>query len=223
MELNGKKGQVIVLRSGKEQEVKLGDGDWCYAPCTITLVRPRDRSTSYVVDTGCFGESYEVQKLVEDEGLGLGNIREVIVTHNHPDHAGNVDLFYKKANIVMPDSSFYLERPNYFRLGFSNEHEIGQIYPAGSLAMKDNGLSLSIINTPGHAGQDLSVLVDTRDGRVAVVGDLFWSQEDWEHDSEFLELCVNPEMQRRSRDYVREKIRPDAVVPGHGCSFEPKY
>lgn len=222
MEINGKKGKVHVLRPGKEQEIKKENGLWLFAPSTITLVKPRDRNKAYIVDTGCFGESLKVQLLVEEQNLSLGEIKEVIITHNHPDHVGNVALF-DKASIIMPDSRFMLFNPNYFRLGYSSEHEIGHAYPSGSLAAADNGLSLEIVNTPGHAGQDLSVLVNTGHGKIAVVGDLFWSEEDWKHDSEYLGLCVNPEMQKRSRDYIREKIRPDIVIPGHGPTFEPKY
>ena len=222
MELNGLGGRVKVLRHGKEQEVRRNNDLWCYAPCTVTLVRPRDKTTAYLVDTGCFGESFEIQKLVEGQGLSLRSIREVILTHNHPDHAGNVGLF-QKSSVIMPDSRFYVGEPNYFLLGFSDKHEIGSVYPVGSQAMIDNGLSLEIINTPGHSGQDLSVLVNTKHGKFAIVGDLFWSEDDWKNDSEFEELCVNPEMQRRSRDYMRDKIRPDLVIPGHGPAFEPKY
>ena len=214
-------GEIKVLRSGKEQEVKRNGHTWFYAPATITLVNSRNKNLFYLIDTGGFGEDLEVQGLIEKEGLSLRNVREVIVTHNHPDHAGNVGLF-RGSRVIMPDSRFEMSKPNYFLLGFSDRHDVGCSYPAGSLAMGENGNFLKIINTPGHSGQDLSVLVRTKKGNVAVVGDLFWSKEDWENDLEFLELCVNPEMQKRSRDYVR-KLKPDFVIPGHGPAFKPTY
>ncbi|MBR9701705.1 MBL fold metallo-hydrolase [Candidatus Pacearchaeota archaeon] len=218
-------GNVVVLRAGEEQE--LPGEDMFYAPSTITLmqevdayIEDRKRGFFHLVDAGGYGEEEIIKKLLRQQGLGDWQINSVLATHNHPDHIGTIGLF-RDADVFMPDSSFRVRRPNHFNLipeGFYNSP--GEKLSGTSLTFPE---TVEIIGTPGHAGWDLSALCQCIDGRIAIVGDLFWSKEDWENDSSYKELCVNPEMQERSREYVREILKPEVVVPGHGPAFAPKY
>jgi glyoxylase-like metal-dependent hydrolase (beta-lactamase superfamily II) len=214
-------GNVIVLRAGSEEE---GPNGRCHAPASFSLIKgfpngghPRQGNYS-LVDCGGYGESGRVRSLLFDQGLNPSDIGQVLVTHNHPDHMANVGMF-NQAHIVMPDSSFtigdvnmYTTRPPQFY------EEVG--------AVDRNGLLIGeteLVSTSGHSGWDHSVVWRGPNGTVALVGDLFWSEEDYNFGTQFRELCVDPEGQKRSRDFVKTVLRPDVIVPGHGKAFAPKY
>lgn len=212
-------GAVCVIRQGKEQELETGI---FFAPATATLIKGLE---TYLVDPGFFGEEKDISELLKNYGI-LNEIKGVFITHNHPDHIGGVSSCYKNARVYTSDSSFRLHEVNrnVFRL-MTNPKEFysspGNTYDVVFFPC------ITIMSTPGHSGWDLSIICskigDYTDYKVAIVGDLFWSEDDFEHDSEFLELCVNPEMQKRSREYIRTVVKPDVIVPGHGAAFIPKY
>lgn len=206
-------GKVQILRVGEESELPGGD---FYAPCTITLIEEPNEKYS-IIDPGSFGEEETIERLLYERDVHPVQIQKVFITHNHPDHMGTIHLF-NQAEIYMPDSRFDLENPNMFRL--MDEDFMSDVGKEQRLENSNIGL----ISTPGHAGWDMSILYLTRKGkRIAMVGDLFWSQEDWDNNSEYLNLCVNKTMQDKSRDYVRNVLKPDVIVPGHGHAFSPKY
>ena len=117
----------------------------------------------------------------------------------------------------MPDSIFSTASPNNFEL----MQRDFMLKPGNE--QRTINREIALISTPGHSGWDMSVLHTGKDARILTCGDLFWNQKDWERNSEFMSLCVNPEMQKRSRDYVRETLKPEVVIPGHGRAFQPKY
>jgi glyoxylase-like metal-dependent hydrolase (beta-lactamase superfamily II) len=203
-------GRIVIVRTGTEQERVEG----FYAPATVSLIK--DPNNYSLIDAGCYGEEQIIKRALKLNGVQTHHVKSVIITHNHPDHAGTISMF-KNANIIMPDSAFRVAKPNIFKLIPSDFYEkIGN-------RKKIIGLEgFSIANTSGHAGQDISVLYEQENGTIAIVGDLFWSEKDWNDNSEFLGLCVNPNMQRQSREYIRN-LNPRVVVPGHGPAFLPKY
>ena len=210
-------GKASVLRVGGVEERHNG----FYAPATISLVRrmnPDGYPLSYsLVDAGGFGreEGKNIRILLCLEGFREEDIDGIMVTHNHPDHIGNIGSF-EKAKVIMPDSDFMVGESNLFHFDneadfFENPGNKKRVYP-----------QTVMVSTPGHSGWDASYVFEG-EGRIAMVGDLFWSQEDWEEDSQFMDLCVNNNIQKRSRDYVREELKPEVVIPGHGPAFAPQY
>jgi glyoxylase-like metal-dependent hydrolase (beta-lactamase superfamily II) len=213
-------GAVMVLRPGNEEETQKG----FYAPASISLIRclpqghPPKSGLYTLVDCGAPGEEELIKNYLREEGISLNRIGQVLITHNHPDHNGNVNLF-RRADIITPDSIFDVNLPNFFKLIPSDFYQRpGNEYTNNLLIDQ-----IKLVSTPGHSGWDYSVINSSSKGDVAIVGDLFWSEEDFENDSEFMELCVNPEMQKRSRAWIREILRPDVIIPGHGEAFAPKY
>tara|TARA_Y100000310_G_C20435229_1_gene693396 strand:- start:87 stop:752 length:666 start_codon:yes stop_codon:yes gene_type:complete len=210
-------GNVIVLRPGREVEYPNGT---FYAPASISLIKGNssEHGKYCLVDCGGLGEGITVQDSLRRRKIFPKEVSQVLVTHNHPDHMANLHLF-KSAEITTPDSRFDSKHPNMFQLMPPRFYQMpGQRYQEGLLLF-----GAELISTPGHSGWDYSVFRWGRNGSVAMVGDLFWSQGDFENDSEFMDLCVNPEMQKRSRNYVRTILKPTVIVPGHGKPFAPKY
>jgi len=216
-------GVVNVLRSGEGRETERG----YYAPASITLIKFPDSIHGCLVDTGSVREYKIIKESLKGHNISPRQIKKLFITHNHPDHIGTIGNFlYSK--VYMPDSNFQVKEPNYFGLGMPENfyetpgntidiEELGKNHP-------DHGnLDLKFISTPGHAGWDLSFLYTGKNGRIAMIGDLFWSEEDWENDTQYRLLCVNPRMQEISRHYIREVLKPEIIVPGHGPAFKPKY
>lgn len=74
---------------------------------------------------------------------------------------------------------------------------------------------VSVIPTPGHTAQDVSVQVrGTTAGTVLVAGDLFESYSDEET---WRDLSVNTAVQEVSRQAALQTA--DVIIPGHGLPF----
>ncbi|KAG5895780.1 hypothetical protein JTB14_001627 [Gonioctena quinquepunctata] len=77
---------------------------------------------------------------------------------------------------------------------------------------------IRIIPTPGHTLQDVSVIVHTSDGIVAVTGDLFEKFEDLENSDIWKNAGSDSEdLQQANRKKILNMA--DFIVPGHGPMF----
>jgi glyoxylase-like metal-dependent hydrolase (beta-lactamase superfamily II) len=75
---------------------------------------------------------------------------------------------------------------------------------------------VQIIATPGHTSEDISVLVTTERGVVAIVGDLFENADD-DRDESWVRFSRDPRRQRTHRAEILSIA--DLIVPGHGDMF----
>ncbi|XP_014287643.1 metallo-beta-lactamase domain-containing protein 1 [Halyomorpha halys] len=82
-----------------------------------------------------------------------------------------------------------------------------------------DGEDLQVIPTPGHTLNDVSVLVKTAKGIVAITGDLFIRGEDVENEYYWLTSRSEcPFLQRNNRQVVLSKAK--FIIPGYGLMFE---
>jgi glyoxylase-like metal-dependent hydrolase (beta-lactamase superfamily II) len=79
---------------------------------------------------------------------------------------------------------------------------------------------IEIISTPGHSGQDVSVIVRAPEGVTAIAGDLFEREEDLADESLWRATSQFPELQIANRRRILELA--DFIVPGHGDKFPAK-
>ncbi|XP_029944229.1 metallo-beta-lactamase domain-containing protein 1 [Salarias fasciatus] len=153
-----------------------------------------------LVDTGGPWDRDFLLACLRDRGLDPADVDWVVGTHGHSDHIGNLNLFPGARLIVGYDWSE------------------GDTYRQNPLA---RGLPVSIdphvsvLPTPGHTGQDVSVRVDgTVAGTVLVAGDLFECCSD---EDSWRDVSLNPAVQEVSR---QEALRTaDLIIPGHGPPF----
>lgn len=187
---------VKVLRTG--YSFKTSDG-LIHADCTITLITG---DKNVLVDTGGYWAASQLIEELTESGLSPNDINTVVCTHGHSDHIGCLSLFQNSDMIVGFDvftkDAYTLHN---FRSGL--ELKIAE--------------GITVKPTPGHTGEDVSVLVETEDGLIAIVGDLFENEADIEDKSIWLEHSANPEVQRFHRDNIL-KIA-SAIIPGHGRLF----
>jgi len=163
---------------------------------TITLVR--DRNLMIVVDPGVLENQEVLIKKLEEEGLRVDDIDVVCITHSHMDHYRNIGMFPKAKTLIC-----------------------GELWE-GSRVMNWNKQltdNVEIVETPGHSSDSISLLVKTKKGIVAIVGDVFWKE------AFPLSVADDPYADDREKlEQSREKIMKSAdyVIPGHGKMFKTR-
>lgn len=194
-----KKYEVKILQTGYAR--CLGPAQM-QADGTITLVKgPKN----IIVDTGGPWDREKIIDALAAEGLSPKDIQYVICTHGHSDHAGNNNLFADATLVV----SFDISRGDLYTF---HDFKSGAIYRIDD--------DVEVMPTPGHTGQDVSVIVRTEEGIVAIAGDLFECEKDLEDESLWRVNSSNPAEQDRGRKRVLAIA--DFIIPGHGEMFKVK-
>jgi len=167
-----------------------GDEKTC---ATISLVR--DGDIVMVVDPGVLESQKMLVDKLKENGLTIDEVNYVFLTHSHVDHYRNTGMF-PKAKVI-----------EFFGIweGQSVEDWKEQL-------TKD----IKIIKTPGHASTSLSLLVNTKDGIVAIVGDVFW-KENYPKEDQYADEPIKLEV---SRETVLKAA--DWIVPGHANIYKVK-
>ena len=166
---------------------------------TVSLVLAEE--VRMIVDTGGPAEQRAIVAALAERGLAPEQINYVVCTHGHTDHIGNNNLFPGATFLVAGDRSV---ADRFTPLDLSR----GRLQIA---------LDIEIVATPGHTSEDISVLVRTDRGVVAIVGDLFESGTDWQEDV-WVRCSRDPVRQRESREMILAAA--DVIVPGHGGPFD---
>ncbi|XP_026208132.1 metallo-beta-lactamase domain-containing protein 1 [Anabas testudineus] len=194
LDFSGEPYSVSVLKVG--YCLPQSDGTF-RADGTITLIRgPK----TILVDTGGPWDRDFLLKTLKERGVEPGDINLVVGTHGHSDHIGNLGLFTEAQIIVGYDIS---EGDTYRPSMLAHGH----VYCVDQ--------HTSVVPSPGHTGQDVSVQVKgTSVGTVLVAGDLFECCSD---EDSWRNLSMNTAVQEVSR---QEALRTsDVIIPGHGPPF----
>lgn len=160
---------------------------------TITLVR--DGKFVAVVDPGVLENQNLLVKALRKEKLSLKQVNAVFLTHSHIDHFRNIGMF-PNAEVI-----------EYYGIWKNNVAE-----DRNNKLTKD----IKIIETPGHNYTSLSLLVNTKIGKVAVCGDVFWKENFPKKDP----YADNFKKLQESRKKLL-KIA-DYIIPGHAGMFKVK-
>lgn len=114
-------------------------------------------------------------------GVNPSDIKTVIMTHLHWDHAGNNQLFKNAKFYVQRRELEYAVAPLAIQRGAYNYDLIFKTHYEvlnGPTQIVDG---ISVIPTPGHSPGSQSVVVDTEDGYFIIVGDLICLYACMEH------------------------------------------
>lgn len=163
------------------------------AVATTTLVT--GPGFAWVVDPGT-APAAALLAALSSRGLDPSGIDIVFLTHSHMDHLRNAGLF-GEARVL--DSWGWWEADVW--------REFDGVLPPG----------LSILATPGHSADLLTLLVETPDGVVAVCGDVTYSESLLHAEDPFAE---DPAQVNESRKLIL--ARASIIVPGHGAPFRTR-
>ncbi len=154
-----------------------------------------DGEAVIVVDPGMVADRELILGPLHAHGFGEEQVTHVVITHHHPDHTLNMGLF-PNAEVV----DFWAR----YRGDQWLDHQ-GDGYRVSPNAR--------LILSPGHTGQDLTLMVETDAGAVA------FTHAWWRSDR-------TPEVDPLAEDQgalVTSRLRilaeADLVVPGHGEPF----
>ncbi|MBN2111855.1 MBL fold metallo-hydrolase [Candidatus Woesearchaeota archaeon] len=161
--------------------------------CTISLIR--DKGIVMVVDPGTMKDRKILIDALKKEGIGIGDVNYVCITHSHMDHYRNIGMF--------PDAKAL----DFF--GVWEKDTVDDWNPHFSENIK-------IIKTPGHDRTCITLFVKTKKGIIAVAGDVFWKENEPKDDP----YADSREKLEESRKLVLGKA--DFIVPGHGDIYEVK-
>jgi N-acyl homoserine lactone hydrolase len=110
-------------------------------------------------------------------GVKPSDIKAMAISHTHPDHIGNVEMF--------PNAMLYVQKAEYEWPGANNtprfkpEHPVTEL--EGDRDIFGDG-SLTILSTPGHTPGHQSLLVKLpHTGAVILTGDAVHFKSNWEN------------------------------------------
>lgn len=114
---------------------------------------------------------------LEQIGVKPADINAMGVSHTHPDHIGNVEMF--------PQATLYVQKAEYDWPGANNEPRFKPSHPVELLSGDKDVLgdgSLTILSTPGHTPGHQSLLVKLpKTGAVVLSGDAVHFRSNWEN------------------------------------------
>lgn len=160
---------------------------------TISLIT--DGEIKMVVDPGILKDRNILIEALKKENLKVKDINYVALTHSHADHFMNIGLF-QNAKLLEFYGIWHEDTADDWKEDFSE--------------------NIKIIKTPGHANTGISFIVNTSEGKIAVVGDVFWKEDYPEEDP----YADNPKKLKESREKIL-KIA-DWIVPGHADMYKVK-
>ena len=181
--------EVKVLIKGYTSEV--GGGEKTCS--TITLVK--DKDIIMIVDPGVLESQQMLIDALKKEGLSINDINVVCITHSHIDHYRNIGMF-----------------PNAKTLEFYGLWDGQGVDDWKEQFTKD----IEIIKTPGHNATSITLLVKTNKGKIAICGDVFWSENSPEVD----EYADEPKKLKKSREKIIKLA--DYIIPGHADIYPVK-
>ncbi|WP_094892057.1 N-acyl homoserine lactonase family protein [Bradyrhizobium amphicarpaeae] len=118
-----------------------------------------------------------LQAQLEQLGVKPDEVKAMAVSHTHPDHTGNVELF--------PQSMLYVQKAEYDWPGANNAPRFKPSHPVelltGDKDVFGDG-SVTILSTPGHTPGHQSLLVRLpKTGAVVLSGDAVHFKDNWDN------------------------------------------
>jgi glyoxylase-like metal-dependent hydrolase (beta-lactamase superfamily II) len=160
-------------------------------------------------------------------GIDPADGPEIVVTHAHYDHIGNLDLFPDSRIALAQREYDFWTGPHARHVQFRHSVEEAELkyltaaYRAGRVATFDDRWSpapgVEVIRVGGHTPGQSVVLVQTSDGPVLLASDAVHYYEEYEREMPFTSAADLIDMYA-SFDYVRDLIERGSVrhlVSGH--------
>jgi N-acyl homoserine lactone hydrolase len=140
-------------------------------------------------------------------GVAPSDIKAMAVSHTHPDHIGNIEMF--------PTTMLYVQKAEYEWPGANNAPRFKPEHPVTKLEGDGDVFgdgSVTLLSTPGHTPGHQSLLVKLpKTGAIVLSGDAVHFKSNWD-DRRVPSINFNKEqtlasMQKISETLVKEKAQ----------------
>jgi glyoxylase-like metal-dependent hydrolase (beta-lactamase superfamily II) len=187
-----------------------------------------------LIDTGLSSDFNEIQNQIKGAGFRLNDLKYILLTHTHGDHAGNAARLVEQSNAVVCAHALevpYIEgtaalparsRFRRFFMQFGEKVLFKHPYVKVSQVLEDEeaihfGEKLEVIHTPGHTPGSISLF--QREQHVLFCGDIFFNQNPLTRKSK---LQLAPPMLTLDAAQLLDSVRKLLTYPfeiicfGHG-------
>jgi len=193
------------FRRYKQIQARGGVAGMVAFPNTLMVRGERD----YLVDPGLIMQGAPVIGALRELGVDPNEVKDVILTHLHFDHAEGMAAWPMRRTYVhrleteAPYAQIVAGQLENAKLEVLDGEE-GEIEPG-----------LRWIRTPGHSDGLITLLVDTDEGLVAIASDCVGPLPEY-FDRMELPEDFGPEREELLRQWQRiRELQPHMVVPGH--------
>ncbi len=155
-----------------------------------------DEEKNILIDTGARHRFEDVRSGLKKIGIQWEEITDVILTHFHLDHAGNVARLPDHVNLF----------------AWQHNWKYGDTIRLPTLHAFALTSHVKIYNTPGHTPEHNSVLYECDEGKVIFAGDAI--NEHYFKTHEVKSLNFDNELYKKSANWIIKNA--DIIVPGHG-------
>ncbi len=157
------------------------------------IILIRDGKYNIVVDPGTTKSQKLIINKLKKLKLTPDSIDYVFITHSHMDHYRNIGMF-ARAKAIDSWGLWYAD-----------------IWKG---VKKNITKNIKLITTPGHSKDNVTFLVKTDEGKVAICGDVFWDKNYPKKDP----YADNLKQLEQSRKKISKLA--DWIIPGHGPMFK---
>ncbi len=200
-----------------------------------------DGTNQFVFDTGAFvpdngyvpvgkpngpyiqTDEQRIDNALKKIGVDCDDIKTVILSHLHWDHAGSCHFFKNAKFIVQKTEYEYALHPikiHQFPYRESEFIDLDFQFVDGDVTLGDG---IRLITTPGHTPGSQTLLVDTDDGVYALVADLVNTRECWESDPK-LANGYHTDLIVHYQSFDKVAALADHILEGHEVKvFEHEY
>ena len=169
-----------------------------------------------MVDTGWAGSLPALKSQLKRYDIDLAQIRFIMITHHHPDHAGLTQEIKQagKARLIILDRQIpFLEDLRAFYAG-KGVYEPIQVEASDLVLTSSNRAALNrigvrgeIVETPGHSDDSVSLVLDSG---MAFIGDL--------HPPDFVQDEAREVTCQSWKKLLRLNVK--TIYPAHGNPFQ---
>lgn len=192
--------------------------------CSTVLIRGEK---TILVDPGYFHIGFYgmIGRALAPYRLQPTDVDLVILTHSHADHLASTFLF-QESHLVVGEGELEAGRASAwpeFIDAFTVARVKGvEIIPAGDKLVELSN-KVYVMHTPGHTPGSISVLVETSQERVAIIGDTALSREEYVGRAlSHWYATAQEEQINRSLDRIAS-WNPTTVIPGHDFEFRVSH
>ena len=211
-------------------------GEVSEIPCIAWLLKEQETGRMILVDAGpsknperdsryhnpvtrTLGQ--QIGECLKNQGVRMEDIREIILTHLHWDHAYGVkefpwaDVYVQRKELQYSIAPFTVHQACYELNDKENPPFYFSFYHQFKILHGDMEFApgVRLITLPGHSPGSQGVLVDTEKGKCLIAGDLFNSMENFYED---IPTGVNTSLYDCARSFAKVRELGDVMIlPGH--------